>query len=557
METTIGRSGATGGRAAGWVSTLRLVSIGLIVLGALALARRVPVDDALGALGGWLDGLGPWGPLAFGAVYAAAVVLMVPGSPLTLAAGALFGPVIGTITVSIASNVGAALAFLIARHLARDAVARRARGSSKFEALDRAIGEGGWKIVALLRLSPAVPFNLQNYLYGVTRIGFWPCVLASWVAMLPGTFLYVYLGHVGRAGLEAAAGSGRSRSPAEWAMIVVGLLATVAVTVYVTRLARRAMKERSGLSSGVEAPTSEGAGPSAGVPTPVRRVLGTAALAVLALGVAGTALAVELRPELLRSAATLLGAPPPAELREVYAERPGGPRVDHGRLDALLRAHVSEGGWVDYRGLQRDAARLDRYLEELAAAPFDELGRDEKLALLINAYNAFTLKLILEHYPIDSIRSIPAERRWDAVRWRVGPHTWSLNEIEHEQVRPKFREPRIHLALVCAAVGCPPLRAEAYAADRLEEQLGDQARHVHTHPRWLRWDGGDAIALTSLYKWYGGDFEQVAGSVLAFVARDVPALAARLEGGRPPEIRWLDYDWSLNDRENRTTEEER
>ena len=548
MEAVTRGSAATGARPAGCGSTLRAVSAGLIVLGTLSLARRVPVDDGLKALEGWLDGLGPWGPLAFGLVYAVAVLFMVPGSPLTLAGGALFGPVVGTITVSIASNVGAALAFLIARHLARDAVARRIiRGNARFDAIDRAIGEGSWKIVALLRLSPAVPFNLQNYFYGLTRIGFWPCVLASGAAMLPGTFLYVYLGHFGRAGLEAAAGSGRSRSPAEWAMIGVGLLATVAVTVYVTRLARRAMRERGELDEADNRPPEDARHPDSRSASS-KGIFGTAMFLFAATVVAGCAVAVELRPDLLRSAASLLGGPPPAELREAYEDSPGGPQVDHSRFDALLREHVTEGGWVDYRGLRRDAAELDRYLDEVGMAPFEALGRDEKLALLINAYDASTLRLILERDPIESIKSIPAEERWDAVRRRVGPHTWSLNQIEHEQVRPKFREPRIHFALVCAAVGCPPLRGEAYASARLGEQLEAQARYVHERDRWFRLDPMSGTArLTSLYEWYAGDFEQVAGTVLKHAARYSPGLKRTLETGREPEVEFLDYDGSLNE----------
>lgn len=115
-----------------------------------------------------------------------------------------------------------------------------AQSNRHFAAIDQAIAEGGWKIVALLRLSPAIPFNLQNYLYGLTPVAFWPYVLASWIAMLPGTFMYVYLGHL--AG-SAIAGD-RQRSPLQWALLVVGLLATVAVTVYVTRLAKRKLNEQ-------------------------------------------------------------------------------------------------------------------------------------------------------------------------------------------------------------------------------------------------------------------------------------------------------------------------
>ena len=116
------------------------------------------------------------------------------------------------------------------------AIAARNR---RFGAIDRAIGEAGWKIVALLRLSPAVPVNLQNSLYGLTPIRFWPYVLTSWIAMLPGTFLYIYLGHV----TGTALGGDRTRTTGEWVMLVVGLLATVVVTVYITRLARRKLNE--------------------------------------------------------------------------------------------------------------------------------------------------------------------------------------------------------------------------------------------------------------------------------------------------------------------------
>ena len=132
------------------------------------------------------------------------------------------------------------MAFLIARYVARNKVAERAHSNRHFGAIDRAIDEGGWKIVSLLRLSPAIPFNLQNYLYGLTPVRFWPYVLTSWLAMLPGTLLYVYIGHV----TGAAVGGQRERSTMKWAMLAIGLLATVAVTVYVTRLAKRKLKEQ-------------------------------------------------------------------------------------------------------------------------------------------------------------------------------------------------------------------------------------------------------------------------------------------------------------------------
>ncbi len=249
-----------------------------------------------------------------------------------------------------------------------------------------------------------------------------------------------------------------------------------------------------------------------------------------------------------------LFGPPRVTLAEAYAVKADGPTVDHGQLDALLRRHVDPGGWVDYPGLADDATQLDAYLTTVRHAPLEEIGRNERLGLLINAYNAFTLRLILDHWndgQLQSIKDIPSSERWDAVRWNVGGHLWSLNQIEHEQIRPNFREPRIHFALVCAAVGCPPLRSEAYTAGRLEEQLADQAKFLHTHDRWLRYErGADEVFLTQLYRWYGDDFTQVAGSVLGHVARFSAPMRGALDADQPPRIHWLDYDWRLNRKEN-------
>ncbi|MFN5959426.1 MAG: TVP38/TMEM64 family protein, partial [Planctomyces sp.] len=147
---------------------------------------------------------GPWGPIIFGVAYFLAAVLFVPGSALTLAAGAIFGIPGGFATVSIASTAAAGTSFLIARYLARDKVRALADSNRTFGAIDRAIAQGGWRIIALLRLSPAVPFSLGNYLYGLTPVKFWPYVIASWIAMMPGSFLYVYLGFVGRTAAGAA-----------------------------------------------------------------------------------------------------------------------------------------------------------------------------------------------------------------------------------------------------------------------------------------------------------------------------------------------------------------
>ncbi len=530
-------------RFARWVKHLSVLSI---LVGFLITVRQLPTDRAVGVLSTWVEGLGVWGPVLFGTAYAAAALLFVPGSALTLAAGAVFGLLWGTITVSVASTIAAALAFLIARHLAREMVERKARENRRFAAIDQAIGEGGWKIIAMLRLSPVVPFSLGNYLFGLTRIRFWPHVVTSWLAMLPGTFLYVYLGYLGRAGL-AAGGDQSVRGLGEWSLLIVGLVATVAVTVYITRLARKAIRERAG--EGIESSTPRTPRDPSTSADRARDHWGTAVAVVGAAIMLAAAVFTSLNRDAIRG----LFGPPVVELKENYEEKPDGPTFDHSAYDALLENHVSVDGWVDYEGLRKDVRKLEHYLEALARAPFDDLGRSEKLALLINAYNAFTLRLIVENAPVKSILEIPAGKRWNARRWRVGTHTWSLSQIEHEQIRPSFKEPLVHFALVCAAVGCPPLRGEAYIAERLEEQLEDQARVVHGGDRWFQVDtsGGNALLrLTSLYDWYGDDFAQVAGTVASFAGRYSPPLQRLLDDGRQPVIEWIDYDWSLNSQEN-------
>lgn len=242
--------------------------------------------------------------------------------------------------------------------------------------------------------------------------------------------------------------------------------------------------------------------------------------------------------------------PPEVALREAYADGPaaGGATFDHGAFARVLHRRVDDAGRVDYQGLHADPADLDAYVAALADAPFDALHRDGKLALLVNAYNACTLRLILDHWPIGSIQDIPAAERWEAARWVVGGRTLSLDAIEHEELRAKFVEPRIHFALVCASVGCPPLAREPYAPERLDAQLDAAARRVHDPDGpWVDLDlPRGRVGLTPLYLWYDSDFERVAGSPLGFAARYLPDLARTLDRGGDVDLRWLEWDWSLN-----------
>src|SRR5688500_18255110 len=177
----------------------------------------------------WVQGLGVWGPVVFIAGYAVAAVALLPGSVLTLAAGAIFGLLGGTAYVFVGAVIGSSLAFFVARYLARNAVERRLAGNPRFAAVDRAIGREGRKIVFLLRLSPVFPFNLLNYALGLTRVRFVDYLVAS-LGMLPGTLLYVYYGKVIGDVAALASGAAVERDAAYWITLGVGLAATIAVT---------------------------------------------------------------------------------------------------------------------------------------------------------------------------------------------------------------------------------------------------------------------------------------------------------------------------------------
>jgi hypothetical protein len=232
--------------------------------------------------------------------------------------------------------------------------------------------------------------------------------------------------------------------------------------------------------------------------------------------------------------------------------------VSHKPLGRLLARHVDAEGDVDYAALkQQDADTLNRYLQRLATTDPSALGRDARLAFWINAYNAHTLRLILEHYPLQNIWGItpgPAEPKdnspFDLEVGVVADTMRTLDEIEHEIIRPRFDAPRIHFALVCAAKSCPRLRRDAYVGPRLDAQLDAQAQSFLRHPRKNRIPADSAtVALSSLFKWYGQDF----GATPTAVQQ---ALAPYFEGKPRNRLRrggyaitHLPYDWTLNDQQ--------
>lgn len=210
--------------------------IAVLVLGGRHLGGELPRFTA------WVEGLGPWGPVAFVAGYVVAAVAFVPGSVLTLAAGAIFGLVHGALYVLAGATLGAAAAFLVSRYVARGWVERRVAGDPRFAAIDRALEGQGFRVVLLLRLSPLFPFNLMNYALGLTRVRFADYLLGS-VGMIPGTVLYVYYGQVAGDVARAAGGAAPDRGVGYYAVLALGLAATVAVSALVARIARRALQE--------------------------------------------------------------------------------------------------------------------------------------------------------------------------------------------------------------------------------------------------------------------------------------------------------------------------
>lgn len=228
--------------AAGRTTASRVRIVLLVLLAAAALLL-------LGRWGGgyvptfieWVRGLGALGPLVFIAGYVVAAVAGVPGSLLTLAAGAIFGLAFGVLYVFVGATLGASAAFLVARYLARGMVERRVGANAKFQALDRAIAANGRKIVFLLRLSPVFPFSLLNYALGLSRVRFVDYFVAS-IGMLPGTILYVYYGKLAGDVATVASGAAPVRDAGYYAVLGVGLAATIAVTTIITRVAGRALR---------------------------------------------------------------------------------------------------------------------------------------------------------------------------------------------------------------------------------------------------------------------------------------------------------------------------
>ncbi len=231
-------------------------------------------------------------------------------------------------------------------------------------------------------------------------------------------------------------------------------------------------------------------------------------------------------------------------------------KIDHGKWDQFLNRYLIQGedgiNRVAYGRVSTSGrAALGRYISTLAAVPVHRLARSQQLALWINLYNALTVETVLNHYPVKSIRDIAISPGWLAVGpWgaklvTIGGVALSLDDIEHRILRPIWRDPRIHYAVNCAALGCPNLPARAFTAGNIEDMLDRAAGDYINHRRGVRADGG-WLRVSSLYLWYRNDFGGEDARLIAHIRRyGGPALAKAL--GRVTKITYLGYDWSLND----------
>lgn len=473
-------------------SWLRPVIVVAVVVAGILAARAFGLGEAirlenLSRLKRAIEGYGGLAPLIFIAGYVLAAVLFVPGLPMTVLGGVVFGPIWGTVYVWIAATVGAGLAFLVARYAVRTTVERWVQASPRLARVDGQVAEHGWRIVMLTRLVPVFPFNLQNYAYGITRIGFWSYVITSAICMLPGTAAFTFAG--------GALSDGRGQIRRTLAYLAMAGVLLVLISLIPRWLARRSRLAGELLKSGL--------------------------ITVL-----------------------LAGALPEVAAADAYARllkahvRPG--------VSGGIRLNL-----VDYRAVKADpayplalAALAEARVESLGSDA-------ERQAFWINAYNLLAIKAVLDQYPTSSIKDGGSllSPIWKKSIGAVGGTPYSLDAIEHGILRKAFKEPRVHFAIVCASLSCPDLRPEPFEAARLASQLDGQVAAFLSNPTKGLEPGHDGrtARVSSIFKWFARDFEG-SGGVAAFIrAKAGPEVATRIRALTDAGLSYLDYDWSLND----------
>lgn len=488
------------------------VLVMLLVAGYLV-ATRTPLSGYLTREGifevvSWLRG-NPWAPVIFVAIYATATALAVPGTILTLGGGAVFGFFWGTLLNLAAANIGANAAFAIARALGRDGVRHLAGSdSSALEKLDNVVKRHGFQGLLTLRLIPLVPFNALNFGSGLMPLRWRTYALATLVGIVPGTAVYTFFADAILQGSQDATGAAFMR------VLIAGLL--LVLLTFLPALLKRLGVRLPGMSAIV-------------------------ALAALASGSA-------------RSEAAAAQADSRGRL-------PG-----HGAFTAVL-APVVAGSRVDYERLAADRSGLDSYLAGLEGTdPSVLLGasEDDRLAFWINAYNACMLKRVLDHYPIKRAGGLlrvvnaaagrPADSVWQIPDVFTGAHCpvagalRSQDEIEHQIIRP-MGDPRIHFAINCAALSCPPLVPDAYEALSLGAQLDARVRAFVNDPMHFQviTEGArHTVRVNTVLDWFKEDFGGIEG-IRPFLARYASGAEREALVDADSGLDFIDYDWTLND----------
>ncbi len=490
--------GAGGGRA-----YVKLALFALLLVGGFLLARFTPlgslltregIDRAIGELRGSV-----WAPVLFVSLYAGATALAIPGTILTLAGGALFGFFWGTVFNTIAANIGASLAFLVARFLGREGIARLS--GRRLQRMDEATKEHGFQGLFLLRLVPLVPFNALNFGSGLTALRWRTYALATAIGIFPGTVVYTMFADALLQGSQEA-----SREALVRVLIAGALLVFLS---FLPTILKRLNVKIPGLA-------------------PLLFVL-----FLVPTGVSGQ---------------MSQGLP------------------DHASFSRVLE-HALKAPLVDYAALTAARNGLDAYLEELARtdpAAVAAAPRSARLAFWINAYNACMLRQVVDHYPIQKNTGL-LSRATNAIMDRPENSVWQIpdvfkrkhctiagtvrsqDQIEHEIIRP-MGDARIHFAVNCAAVSCPPLQPWAFTADELDDQLDAVVRAFVADPLQFRLEAGDrpVLKLNKVLEWYGDDFGGEEG-LLRFFASYLEGPEGSSVISPDTDVEFFDYDWTLND----------
>ena len=489
----------------------KLGALVLLVVAAYLIATRTPLGSYLSREGifevvEWLRGH-PWAPVIFVAIYASATALAVPGTILTLGGGAIFGFWWGTLLNMAAANIGANAAFGIARALGRDGV-RHLMGSDSatLDKLDGIVKRHGFQGLLTLRLIPLVPFNALNFGSGLMPLRWRTYALATLIGIVPGTAVYTFFADALLQGSQEASREALLRVAIAGALLVL--------LSFLPALLKRMNIRLPGMSA-------------------------------IAIAVASG-----------------FAAAPGASAQQA----PPGRLPDHGRFTEVLASVVEDDG-VAYRSLADDPSKLNAYIARLEAtdpAAVRNAAPADRLAFWINAYNACMLKRVIENYPIKRAGGLlriknaaagrPANSVWQIPDVFTGDHcpvagaVRSQDEIEHEIIRP-MGDPRIHFAINCAAVSCPPLIRRAYDGGSLDSQLDDRVLAFLRDPAQFRVatvDGRRTVRVNTVLDWFKEDFGGVEG-IRSFLARYTSGAEREALEDPDTELEFADYDWTLND----------